>query len=75
MRYIFTVFICKIFIFVLKLSGKKATSAPGKLAFRLYPDILRCFEKKVKKEIIAVILAFIGILLLVIKPEIVIFAL
>lgn len=54
MRYILTVFICKIFIFVLKLFGKKATSAPGKLAFRLYPDILRCFEKKVKKEIIAV---------------------
>ena len=54
MRYIFTVFICKIFIFALKLIGKKATSAPGKLAFRLYPDILRCFEKKVKKEIIAV---------------------
>ena len=54
MRYIFTVFICKVFIFALKLIGKKATSAPGKLAFRLYPDILRCFEKKVKKEIIAV---------------------
>ena len=54
MRYIFTVFICKIFIFALKLMGKKATSAPGKLAFRLYPDILKCFQKKVKKEIIAV---------------------
>ncbi len=54
MKYIFTVFICKIFIFALKLLGKKATSAPGKLAFRLYPDILRCFQKKVKKEIIAV---------------------
>ena len=54
MRYIFTVFICKIFIFALKLMGKKATSAPGKLAFRLYPDILKCFQKKVKREIIAV---------------------
>jgi len=32
-------------------------------------------KKPTKKEIIAVILAFIGILLLVIKPEIVIFAL
>lgn len=54
MKYFLTVFICKLFIFVLKLLGKKATSAPGKLAFRLYPDILRCFQKKVKKEIIAV---------------------
>ena len=54
MKYTFTVLVCKIFIFALKLIGKKATSAPGKLAFRLYPDILRCFQNKVKKEIIAV---------------------
>jgi len=54
MRYFFTVFICKIFILALKLLGKKATSAPGKLAYKLYPDILRVFETKVKKEIIAV---------------------
>ncbi len=54
MRYFLTVFICKIFIFVLHLMGKKATSAPGKLAYKLYPGILREFEKKVKKEIIAV---------------------
>ena len=54
MRYFLTVFICKIFIFALHLMGKKGTSAPGKLAYRLYPGILREFEKKVKKEIIAV---------------------
>ena len=54
MRYFFTVFICKIFIFVLHLLKKQATSAPGKLAFRLYPDILKEFEKRTKKEIIAV---------------------
>ena len=34
--------------------GRKGTSAPGKLAFKLYPDILRVFQKKVRKEIIAV---------------------
>lgn len=54
MRYILTVFICKIFIFVLHLFHHQATSAPGKLAFRLYPDILKEFAKRTKKEIIAV---------------------
>ena len=54
MRYFFTVFICKIFIFVLHLMKKQATSAPGKLAFKLYPNILKEFEKRTKKEIIAV---------------------
>ncbi len=54
MKYFFTVFICKIFILFLKLMGKKATSAPGKLAFRLYPDILKEYQGRVKKEIIAV---------------------
>ena len=33
---------------------KQATSAPGKLAFKLYPDILKEFQKRTKKEIIAV---------------------
>lgn len=54
MRYYFTVFICKIFIFVLRCLGKKATSAPGKLAFRLYPDILRECGKRLNGKIIAV---------------------
>jgi len=54
MRYFFTVFICKIFIFVLHLMKRQATSAPGKLAFKLYPDILKEFQKRTKKEIIAV---------------------
>lgn len=54
MKYFFTVFICKIFIAILKLMGKKATSAPGKLAFKLYPDILKEYQGRVKKEIIAV---------------------
>lgn len=54
MKYFFTVFICKIFILLLKLMGKKATSAPGKLAFKLYPDILKEYQGRVKKEIIAV---------------------
>ena len=54
MKFYFTVFVCKIFIFLLKLLGKKATSAPGKLAFKLYPDILKEYQSRVKKEIIAV---------------------
>ena len=54
MKFYFTVFICKIFIALLKLMGKKATSAPGKLAFKLYPDILKEYQSRVKKEIIAV---------------------
>ena len=54
MKYFFTVFICKIFILLLKLMGKKATSAPGKLAFKLYPEILKEYQSRVKKEIIAV---------------------
>lgn len=54
MRYVLTVFICKIFIHILHLFKRQATSAPGKLAFRLYPDILREFQTRTKKEIIAV---------------------
>lgn len=54
MRYIFTVFICKIFIFALRIAGRRATSAPGKLALKLYPEIGRIFSSKVRKEIFAV---------------------
>ncbi len=54
LRFFFTVLICKTFIFILKLMGRKGTSAPGKLAFKLYPDILKEYNKKVNKEIIAV---------------------
>ncbi len=54
MRFYITVFICKVFIFLLKALGRKGTSAPGKLAFKLYPDILTVFGNKVNKEIIAV---------------------
>ncbi len=54
MRFFITVFICKTFMLVLKMLGRKGTSAPGKLAFKLYPDILKVFSKKVNREIIAV---------------------
>ena len=54
MRYLITVFICKALIFVLKLMGRNATSAPGKLALKLYPEIGIKFSEKVKKEIIVV---------------------
>ena len=54
MRYYITVFLCKIFIFMLRCIGKRGTSAPGKLAFRLYPELLKVYAGKVKHEIIAV---------------------
>lgn len=39
----------------LKLTGHKGTSAPGKLAIRLCPDILSRFGKRTKRDIIAVL--------------------
>ena len=54
MRFFITVFICKTFSFLLKMLGRKGTSAPGKLAIKLYPDILKVLSQKVNKEIIAV---------------------
>lgn len=54
MRFYLTVFITKIFILLLRMLGRGATSAPGKLAFKLYPDILKEYQGRVKKEIIAV---------------------
>lgn len=54
MRYAFTVFICKTVIFLLKVMGRNATTAPGRLALTLYPSIGKKFASKVKKEIIVV---------------------
>lgn len=52
MRYALTVFVCKTLTFLLKKMGRNATSAPGKIALKLYPGIGKKFAAKVKKEII-----------------------
>ncbi len=54
MRYFLTVFICKCVALLLKCMGKKATTTPGAVALRLYPDILHVMAEKVKGDILAV---------------------
>ena len=54
MKYILSVWICKILIVAGKLAGKKSSSKPGEIAMKVCPDVLKILSKKVKKDIIAV---------------------
>lgn len=54
MRYFLTVLISKAASFALKLLGRKATTTPGRIALKLYPDILGRMAKSVSGEIVAV---------------------
>ena len=53
-RFILSVWICKVLILVGKLMGKKGSSTPGVFAFKVCPDVLKILSKKVKHGIIAV---------------------
>ena len=44
----------KAFILISKMLGKKGSSAPGKIALKIYPDILKVLAKQIHHEIIAV---------------------
>jgi len=53
-RLILAVWACKLAIFASRLLGKKGTSMPGQLAFKICPEILTLLAKQIKKEIIVV---------------------
>lgn len=53
-RYILSVWLCKMLIVAGKVAGKKSSSKPGAIAMKVCPDVLKILSKKVKKEIIAV---------------------
>lgn len=54
MRLLLAIWACKLAIFASRMLGKKGSSMPGQLAFKICPDILTKLSKQVKKEIIVV---------------------
>ena len=51
-RFILSIIVCKSLIFIGKLFGKKGSSAPGHIAMRIYPALLKELSKKIKSGII-----------------------
>ncbi len=54
LRNIIAIIACKLLIIAGKLAGKKGSSAPGGIALKIAPNLLRDLAKQVKKEIIVV---------------------
>lgn len=54
MRLLLAIWACKLAIFASRLLGKKGSSMPGQLAFKICPNILTLLSKQVTKEIIVV---------------------
>lgn len=52
LQFKFTVFVGKLIFLSLNLLGKQGTALPGKIALKLYPNILEEMEKKCKKTLI-----------------------
>lgn len=55
MRFILSLWVCKILIFLGKLTGKKGSSTPGKFALKICPDMLRILSKKVIFQTVCVL--------------------
>lgn len=53
-RLMLAVWACKLAIFASRLLGKKGTSMPGQLAFKICPQVLKLLSAQVKKDIIVV---------------------
>ena len=53
-RYILSIWAGKALIVLGKALGKKGSSKPGEIAFKICPDVLKILSGKVKKEIISV---------------------
>jgi len=51
-RFIFSIIICKLLILLGKLFGKKGSSAPGNIAMRIYPELLKNLSKQIESKII-----------------------
>jgi len=54
LRNIIAIIACKILIILGKLAGKKGSSAPGGIALKISPTVLKDLASQVKKEIIVV---------------------
>ena len=54
MRLFLGIFICKLLIFTGKITGKMASSAPGKFGSKICPDLLKILAGQVKSEKICV---------------------
>lgn len=54
MRLAFGVIVAKLLILVGKIMGTKSSSAPGRFAMKICPDMISRLSKQVKKEIIVV---------------------
>ncbi len=52
LRLSLSVCVCKLAILASRLLGKKGTSMPGHLAFKIYPGVLKDLASQVKREII-----------------------
>ncbi|MBE7028930.1 MAG: DUF1727 domain-containing protein [Ruminococcaceae bacterium] len=53
-RFVLSVWVCKILIYLGKLMGKKGSATPGAIAYKICPDVLRILSVKISKGIIAV---------------------
>lgn len=53
LRLIFAILIAKLTKTILKIFGRKGSSLPGKLALRLYPDILSALGRDVKTVVVS----------------------
>lgn len=51
-RFILSIMVCKLLIFIGKAVGKKGSSAPGQIALKICPDILKRLSKEPEKGII-----------------------
>ncbi len=51
-KLILSIAVCKMLIWAGKLLGTKSSSAPGQIAMKIYPDILKELSAQVKKDIV-----------------------
>lgn len=54
-KFILSIITCKIFIFLGKLAGKKGSSAPGDIALKICPSVLKRLAKQIDGKIICTI--------------------
>ena len=53
-RFILSIWVCKILISLGKIMGKKGSATPGVYALKVCPNVLKILSKKVKYGIVAV---------------------
>ena len=53
-RFILSIWVCKLLILAGQIAGKKSSATPGVYALKICPDVLRILSKQVKYKTIAV---------------------